>query len=83
MNDLSPIGLSTYSRLEHVMRTVSALKNNTLAKHSELHIFSDAAKPGDELKVKAVRDFLKTIDGFKQVFIYEREQNNRIANNGG
>lgn len=80
---LAPIGLSAYSRLEHLRRTVSALQANNLAVLSDLHVFSDAPRPGDEEKVAAVRTYLKTIGGFKSIQIYEREKNNRIANNRG
>ena len=81
MNNLAPIGLSVYSRLEHLKQTVEALRQNELASESELYIFSDAPKPGDENKVQAVRDYLKTINGFKTVHILERKENNRVKNN--
>lgn len=82
-SDLAPIGLSTYSRLGHLKQTVTALQNNELATESELYIFSDAPKLGDEDKVQAVRDYLKTINGFKKVYVYERKENDRVANNRG
>jgi hypothetical protein len=82
-NDLAPIGVSTYVRLQHLQQTIAALKQNTLAQQSELFIFSDAPKVGDEKMVENVRNFLRTIDGFKKVHIIERTENNRIANNRG
>lgn len=82
-SELAPIGLSTYSRLQHVQKTVAALQKNELAKESELYIFSDAPKAGDEEKVNAVRRYLRTIDGFKAVHIFERTENNRVLNNRG
>jgi len=82
-NDLAPIALSTYSRIGHLKKNIEALQKNELAEESELYIFSDAAKAGDEKKVQAVRDYLKTVDGFKKVYIYEREENNRVENNRG
>jgi hypothetical protein len=81
MNDFAPTGVSTYARLQHLQQTIAALQQNTLAKQSELFVFSDAPKVGDEKKVEAVRNYLHTIDGFKQVHIIERTENNRIANN--
>jgi len=78
---LAPIGVSTYSRLNHLNRTMEALKKNTLASESELYVFSDASKAGDEDKVQAVRTYLKTIDGFKRVEIIERQTNSRTYNN--
>lgn len=83
MSKLAPIALSTYSRLEHLKKTVSALQGNTLAKDSEVYIFSDGPSTGDEEKVFQLRQYLKTIDGFNKVHIYEREKNSRIENNRG
>lgn len=82
-NDLAPIGVSTYVRLQHLQKTISALQKNTLAKQSEIFIFSDAPKSGDEERVAAVRSYLRTVDGFKNVHVVERESNNRTANNRG
>jgi hypothetical protein len=80
---LAPIGLSTYNRLSHLQRTIEALQKNKFSLQSELFVFSDAPKSGDEEKVEAVRSFLKTIDGFKAVHILERTENNRVKNNRG
>lgn len=82
-HDLAPIGLSTYGRLSHLQQTVAALQKNTLASQSELFVFSDAPKPGDEEKVGAVRRYLRTVDGFKLVHVIERTENSRIKNNRG
>lgn len=78
---LAPIGISTYSRLDHLKKTIRALQKNTLALNSELYIFSDAPKKHDEMKVDAVRKYIRTIDGFKNVHIINREQNCRVTNN--
>ena len=80
---LAPIGISTYIRLGHLKKTVSALQKNVLASSSELFLFSDAARPGHEMQVNAVRNYLRTIDGFKKIQIVERENNDRLANNRG
>lgn len=81
--ELAPIGVSTYSRLIHLKQTIEALQKNTLAKESELYIFSDAPQKGDEEIVQKVRDYIHTVDGFKKVHIVERETNGRVANNRG
>lgn len=83
MCELAPIGVSTYTRLSHLKKTIAALQANTLAKHSRLFVFSDGAKPGDEEEVKKLREYLHTIDGFKEVTIIERQKNSRIINNRG
>lgn len=80
---LAPIGLSVYSRLEHIRKTVAALQCDPLAADSELSIFSDGAAPGDESKVEEVREFLRGIDGFGKVNHVFRKGNDRVHNNRG
>jgi len=80
--NLAPIVLFTYNRLWHTKQTVEALQNNLYADQSELIIFSDGAKnEKDEIKVKEVREYLKTIKGFKKIEIIERDKNWGLANN--
>lgn len=80
---LAPIGISTYSRINHLKQTIEALQNNSLAKDSEIYIFSDAPQKGDEEKTAKVREYIHSVDGFKKVYIVEREVNGRVANNRG
>jgi hypothetical protein len=80
LNNLAPIGVFTYSRKNHLRQTIEALKNNTLARESELYIFSDAAKPGDEDKILEVREYIRGINGFKTVKLIERETNGYLKN---
>lgn len=78
--ELAPICLFTYNRLEETMRTIEALKNNYLARDSQLFIFSDGAKNEKSIvKVLNVRTFLRTITGFKSVKIFESEGNMGLA----
>jgi len=83
LRNLAPIGISAYSRLCHLKKTIEALKENTLAKDSELYVFSDAPKEGDEEVVENLRKYIHLIDGFKKVHIIERVTNGRVANNRG
>lgn len=78
--NLAPIGIVTYSRIDHLKQTVNSLKVNNLAIQSELYIFLDAPRVGDEKQVSTVRDYIYTIDGFKQVHIVERKKNDLYAN---
>lgn len=80
---LAPIGICTYSRIEHLKQTVEALKANTLAKESELHIYSDAPRAGDEDKVALLRDYLPHINGFKKVHLILQPENNMLKNTYG
>lgn len=57
------------------------MQNNLFASESPLYIFSDGPKAGDEATVQEVRDYIKTITGFKSVHIFERSSNNRPYNN--
>lgn len=70
MKDLSPIVLFVYNRPDLAMQTVESLQKNEQAKDSLLYIFSDG--PRNEAAasgVEATRNYLKTIDGFKDVMI--------------
>jgi len=78
---LAPIVLFTYKRLDTLIQTVEALQKNKLASDSDLIIFSDAAKTdNDKQDIAAVRDYLKSIAGFKTVTIYEAKRNKGLAN---
>jgi len=78
---LAPVVLFVYNRPWHTKQTVEALQKNELANDSELFIFSDGAK--NEMAVNSVqevRSYIKTIDGFKDIEIIERDQNLGLAN---
>lgn len=78
--ELAPIVLFVYRRPEHVRRTVEALLLNEEAKHSNLIIYSDAAKNEAAVSdVKRTREYIKTITGFNSVKIVEREKNWGLA----
>jgi len=77
---LSPVILFVYNRPEHTRQTIEALQKNELAKDSELFIFSDESKNSDDLEsVQMVRDYLKTISGFKYISVIERKENYGLA----
>ena len=79
---LAPIVLFTYNRPWRTRQTIEALQKNHLASESVIFIFSAGPKTEeDEPKVEEVRKFLKTIQGFKQIEIIEREKNWGLAKN--
>ncbi|HWW42773.1 glycosyltransferase [Pedobacter sp.] len=81
MQHLAPIALFVYNRPKHTERTLKFLQQNELAAESRLFIFSDGPKtPSDQEKVQELRDFLKTVDGFRSVEIIERKENMGLAN---
>lgn len=76
----SPIALFVYKKLEQLQLAVSALQNNKLAKKSDLYIFSDAPKTNlDKEAVDTVRNYIKSIKGFKSIKIQEAENNMGLA----
>lgn len=77
---VAPIALFAYNRPWHTRRTVEALQRNALAEQSDLFVFSDAPKRADSADaVRQVRDYIKTISGFKSINIVERAQNLGLA----
>ena len=77
---LAPIVLFVYNRLDHTQKTVQALLDNQLADKSTIFIFSDGAKDNKErYKVNQVREYIKTIDGFKKINIINRDKNYGLA----
>lgn len=79
---LAPIILFVYNRPLHTKQTIKALLDNPLAKDSEIFIYSDAPKNQEtQEKVKEVREYIRSIQGFKNITIFERERNFGLANN--
>lgn len=78
---MAPILLFTYKRLETLRYTVSKLLLNKEVTVSDLYIFSDGPKSDDEMKtVNEVREFLKTITGFKSITLSFSSLHNGLAN---
>lgn len=71
----APVALFVYNRLELTKQCVKSLQANPLAKQSALYIFSDGAKPGQEFAVAQVREYIKTVEGFASVSIYQASSN--------
>lgn len=77
---LAPIALFVYNRPMHTRQTVKALQKNELAGESDLFIFSDAPKKSETSEaVLEVREYIKTISGFRAVSIIERDRNWGLA----
>lgn len=80
MRILAPIVLFTYNRPWHTQQTIEALQKNELAKESELFIYCDGAKNDETVeKVNEVREYSKSIDGFKKITIIQRDRNWGLA----
>lgn len=77
---LAPIALFVFNRPWHTRQTVEALQNNILANESDLFIYADGAKYAkDQKKVQEVREYIKTVTGFKSVTVIERDRNLGLA----
>lgn len=78
---LAPIIVFAYNRPLHLERTLGKLKKNHLASDSVLFVFSDGPRCDSDIgKVKAVRDILKNLNGFKSISVKERTSNLGLAN---
>jgi len=79
--NFAPIALFCYRRLDVLKKTVEALKNNPESKESLLFVFSDGYKNDeDKIGVEKVREYIKTLDGFKNIEIIEAPKNKGLAN---
>lgn len=79
---LAPILLFAYNRPGHVRRTIESLKTNQIASESRLFIYSDGARnEADIPKVNEVRNYLRTVTGFKNVTLIEHTENRGLAHN--
>lgn len=73
--------LFVYNRLDETRQTIKALQHNYLAKESELIIVSDGPKNEVlNIRVNEVRQYIKTITGFKSLQILEYPKNLGLAN---
>ena len=78
---LAPVALFCYNRLDTLKETLTALQANKFSLESDLFIFSDGAKSeADKVKVEKVREYIKTVSGFKSVTVREAEKNRGLAN---
>jgi hypothetical protein len=77
----APVVLFAYDRPDHLRRTLEALAANDGAGESELIVYSDGPKDADSVdSVQAVRDYLRSVPGFRSMTVVEREQNMGLAN---
>lgn len=72
----APIIVSVYDRLEHLQRCIESLKANKLAAESILYVVSDAAYKEEHVdRIRKVRDYISSLNGFKEVRPVFREKN--------
>lgn len=77
----SPIVLFVFNRPWHTRQTIEALHNNALASQSDLIIFSDGVRDDRDLSpVFEVRNYVRSIKGFRSLEIVEKPENQGLAN---
>jgi hypothetical protein len=72
---VAPICLFVHARAALTRQTVASLLTNRLAARSELHVFCDGPRPGQESRVQEVREYVRTITGFARVVLHEQAVN--------
>ena len=78
----TPILLFVYNRPEHTRRCIESLLKNSLASESNLFIYADGAKDSTQQEaVNEVRNYIRSIQGFKQITLMERSENWGLARN--
>lgn len=82
--NFAPIALFVYNRQAHTQRVIESLKKNGLAAQSDLYIFCDGPKKdasSENLqKISNLRQYVKSVSGFKTVSVIERSENVGLAN---
>ena len=79
----APVVLFVYNRPIHTKQTLDALRKNTLAKETEVIIYSDGPKDGNlesEKKVLETRKVVEQADGFKAKKTIYRDNNIGLGN---
>ena len=78
----APILLFVYNRPEHTRRCIESLLKNSLVSESNLFIYADGAKDSTQQEaVNEVRNYIRSIQGFKQITLMERSENWGLARN--
>lgn len=74
--DLAPVAVYTYTRYDHFVRTVEALRRNHLAPDTVLYVVSDGPKTAEHaVAVRRLRDYVDDLTGFREVVRVYRETN--------
>lgn len=89
MSVQAPIVVFVFNRVKHARMTIESLRDNYLASESDLYIFSDGWRTFEDKEktdrerkeVIEVREYLRTVNGFKTVTVTERPENWGLAGN--
>jgi hypothetical protein len=79
----APIALFVYNRPANTQKTVEAVLKNKEAAETDLYVFCDGPKADadteQQQKIYDVRDYVRSITGFKSVTIFESAVNKGLA----
>ena len=75
LSDTIPIVLFAYKRLDHLSKCINSLKGCYGYYKFPLIVFCDGPRPGDEINVNNVINYLHSVSGFKSLKIIKREFN--------
>jgi hypothetical protein len=79
-NKVAPVILFVYNRPWHTQQTIEALRQNESASETELFIYADGPKkPAHTDALREVRQYIRSVDGFKSVTLVERYENFGLA----
>ena len=82
MKNLAPILVFTHVRIDKLKKCISSLKHCYQSNRSHLYIISDGAiNQSQHVKIKKIRNFIRSIQGFKKVSIIYRKKNFGLAKN--
>ena len=70
-----PVLVGVYDRYDHFVQCIESLRRNALALNTDLYVASDCSADKHNQDVEKVRDYCRTIDGFKSVVLLFREEN--------
>jgi hypothetical protein len=78
--ETAPIALFVYDRPFHLHETIASLKENGLATHSDLYVYSDGPRNRQAIeRVREVRRYATAITGFRRVVTTTHETNQGLA----
>jgi hypothetical protein len=76
MTNLAPVAIYTYTRLDHLRKTLDSLALNYLAKDTTVYIVSDGPKnSADKVMVENLRNFVDDYKGFYEIIKIYRHKN--------
>ncbi len=81
-SSLAPVILFVYNRPKHTKKTLEALEKSIGASDTDIYIYSDGAKSGEDIEsVNTVRALIREPWDFRSIHIIERSRNVGLANN--